>query len=107
MSGSPPIATVEPTSRFGSFGPIADIPRLIDSSHHHMPASPQPHRELGEVADFAIDSDPARRAVELRARSLSTGQGHTSAELARCNLQCRAKSSLPLAATPNRKLLIS
>src|SRR5713226_557068 len=75
MSGSPPIATVELTSRFGSFGPIADIPRIIHSSHHHMPASPQPHRELGEVADFAIDGDPARGAVELRARSLSTGQG--------------------------------
>src|SRR5215831_9433142 len=28
-------------------------------ARHHMPASRQPHRELGEAADFAIDGDRA------------------------------------------------
>ena len=33
------------------------------SLRHHVPASRQPHRELGEVADFAVDCD--RAAVPL------------------------------------------
>src|SRR6516225_10239659 len=40
-------------------GHIATQPASSHSSRHCMSASRQPHRELGEVADFAVNRDGA------------------------------------------------
>src|SRR5215472_8280608 len=42
------------TTALVSLGPLPTSPHL-----HRMSASRQPHRELGEVTDFAIDRDGA------------------------------------------------
>src|SRR6516225_5013223 len=114
-----------------SGGHIAAQPASSHSSRYRMSASRQPHRELGEVTDFAIDRDSAavllrydlvadrqpkpgalagRLGREERLEQLiPVFQGNTDAivthpdfdafaELAGRDLQCRAVSSVALAA---------
>ena len=57
MSAIPPKADIGALLAHVRFGPTADI--ASTTSRYPMPPARQPHRELSEVADFAVDRDGA------------------------------------------------
>src|SRR6516162_6033720 len=92
---STPEADVRRASRHVCSGPYSDIATASSrSSGHCMSASRQPHRELGEVTDFAIDLDGA--AVLLRYDLVADRQPKPSALAGRLGREERLEQLVPV-----------
>src|SRR6516162_2750028 len=92
---STPEADVRRASRHVCSGPYSDIATASSrSSSHCMSASRQPHRELGEVTDFAIDRDGA--AVLLRYDLVADRQSKPGALAGRLGCEERLEQLVPV-----------
>src|SRR6516162_5160555 len=95
MSGLAQEADVTLASRHVRQGRYSDIATASShSSGHRMSASRQPHRELGEVTDFAIDRDGA--AVLLRYDLVADRQPEPGALASRLGREERLEQLVPV-----------